>query len=232
MPLAWGVAPIIAELFPGLWSYFGDTATDSDSFFGATGGVGYCYPWNLPNTSAFFAEARRLYATYMPQDHSWADVWEGACPSAGGGSVAPPSPPNPCDKLYDAFRAGSRISGFSQQPTTARNAKEPSFVLNEWLSDGTPVFLPPGSLWYSQEKQFCDRALDLDAEADCIEGWIRAAAGNNTQRPLFVLAYGVDRYIDVALRMQRRLGAGFEIIGAQDLAALGRAAAPGRESSE
>jgi hypothetical protein len=45
------------------------------------------------------------------------------------------------------------------------------------------------------------------------------------QRPLFVLAYGVDRYVEVAAEMQRRLGGLVEVVGAQDLAALAKAAA-------
>ena len=49
------------------------------------------------------------------------------------------------------------------------------------------------------------------------------------QRPLFVPAYGVDNYVDVAAAMQARLAAdGWEVVGAQDFARLGRQAAPGR----
>lgn len=41
VPVAWGSAPIIAELFPGLWEFYVQTATEKDQFFAATGGVGY-----------------------------------------------------------------------------------------------------------------------------------------------------------------------------------------------
>ena len=40
VPIGWGSAPIIAELFPGLWEYYSLTANATDTFFGATGGAG------------------------------------------------------------------------------------------------------------------------------------------------------------------------------------------------
>lgn len=40
VPIGWGSAPIIAELFPGLWEYYSLTAKATDTFFGATGGAG------------------------------------------------------------------------------------------------------------------------------------------------------------------------------------------------
>lgn len=43
-------------------------------------------------------------------------------------------------------------------------------------------------------------------------------AARNPARPLFVPAYGVSNYVDVAVAMKERLGpAGFEIVGAQVL---------------
>ena len=50
---------------------------------------------------------------------------------------------------------------------------------------------------------------------------------NFGQRPLFVPAYGVENYVDMAQAMHERLSAhGFVVVGTQDLAALGRKAAP------
>lgn len=48
----------------------------------------------------------------------------------------------------------------------------------------------------------------------------------NTQRPLFLLSYGVDNYVDVAVAMQAKFADSIKVIGAQDLAALSRMAAP------
>ena len=102
-----------------------------------------------------------------------------------------------------------------------------------------PVFLQPAALWYPSQKGYCNKtdgghgarasAASLAAEADCVEGILRAVAAANPQRPLFVPAYGVDNYVDVAAAMQARLAAdGWEVVGAQDFARLGRQAAPGR----
>lgn len=44
VPIAWGSSPLIAEHFPGLWEYYVETATSADSFFAATGAVGYTHP--------------------------------------------------------------------------------------------------------------------------------------------------------------------------------------------
>lgn len=74
VPIAWGVAPITGRLFPALWEYYATTATPADSFFGATGGVGYTYPWDLPAPSAYYAEAKRLFESYMPPNNSWVRV--------------------------------------------------------------------------------------------------------------------------------------------------------------
>ena len=75
----------------------------------------------------------------------------------------------------------------------------------------------------------------LAIEFDCIEKILTAVASRNPQRPLFVPAYGVSNFVDVAIAMKKRLGGpaadagaggGFEIVGAQDFSVLGRLAAP------
>ena len=59
------------------------------------------------------------------------------------------------------------------------------------------------------------------------EAILRAVAKRNPQRPLFVPAYGVENYVDMAQAMHERLSAhGFVVVGTQDLATLGRKAAP------
>jgi hypothetical protein len=37
-------------------------------------------------------------------------------------------------------------------------------LLNDWLNDGTPVFLPPACLWYPGEKSFCPAGV---SECEC-----------------------------------------------------------------
>ena len=77
VPISWGSAPIIAEVFPGLWEYYVLNAQDSDQFFSATGGAGYAYPWSLPDPKAYFKKAARLNEAHMPAGDSWVDVWDG-----------------------------------------------------------------------------------------------------------------------------------------------------------
>ena len=150
------------------------------------------------------------------------DVWEGGCPTSGDEPG-----PNPCVARYAEFGAAAAIGAFSQQPTTARNHAEPSYVLNTWLHDGTPLLLPPASLWYPQDKGFCARGSSAAEMTRCVTGWLREAASQNSRRPLFVLAYGVDGYVDVAAGVRDALAKeGFEVVGAQSMAALARAAAP------
>lgn len=79
IPMGWGSAPVIAELFPGLWEYYALTAKGGDQFFGATGGAGYTYPWSLPDPKSYFKRVESLNQKYMPAD-VWEDVWDGGCP--------------------------------------------------------------------------------------------------------------------------------------------------------
>ena len=93
-------------------------------------------------------------------------------------------------------------------------------------------------MWYPTQKGFCNTtdgghgvrpsAASLEAEADCIEKHLRVIAATNTQRPLFVPAYGVDNYVDMAVEMRKRLGDSWAVVGSQDMAVLGRQAAPPR----
>ena len=239
VPISWGSAPIIAELFPGLWEYYALNAKDTDQFFSATGGAGYAYPWSLPNPQAYFKKAALLNKAHMPAgEDSWVDVWDGGCPSNTAGVPASDAHLNPCMPMYGMFEKAAGIGGFSQWCSNCNGTNSsvsPHYVFNDW-QDGTPVFLQPYSLWYPGDKKFCNKtgggrgvrpsAASLAAEADCIERILRAVAEENTQRPLFVPAYGVENYVDMAHAMQARLGAEFVIVGTQDFAALGREAAP------
>lgn len=90
----------------------------------------------------------------------------------------------------------------------------------------TPVLL----LACVQNPAFCNRSTAVDALVACTAQWLRAVADDNPQRPLFVLAYGVPSYVDVATGVQQALAAPrtarsvatFNIIGVQDAAVLGR----------
>jgi hypothetical protein len=135
--MSWGSEPTMAELFPGLWEYYVNTAKDTDQFFSATGGAGYAYPWALPTPEKYFAKAAQLNADYMPADQ-WIDVWEGACPqpAAGVAGSSAAGGMNPCLPMYEAFRktslqtAGGKgaVGGFSQQPTLKNNSAFPHYV--------------------------------------------------------------------------------------------------------
>ena len=242
--------------------YYVLTSEDHDQFFSACAGAGYAYPWSLPNPDAYFARVAILNAKFMPTgtDMTWVDVWEGACPTVVATTVDDQdemfartrrnthlASVNPCLPMYERFRnvtlAGKgAVGGFSQQPSTPIAAENPHYVENTWLPDGTPVFLPPAALWYPSDKGFCNATdgnhgvrpskKSLEEEFNCIEAHLRQVAASNPARPLFVLAYGVENYVDVAREMAIRLVgepaslSEWAIIGAQDLAALGRAAAP------
>lgn len=243
--------------------YYVLTSEDSDQFFSACAGAGYAYPWSLPDPDAYFARVATLNAKFMPSgtDMTWVDVWEGACPPTIGdrdGVLSRPrhstqllaSSANPCLPMYERFRnvtlvGHGAVGGFSQQPSTPIAAQQPHYVENAWLPDGTPVFLPPAALWYPSDKGFCNATdgghgvrpskKSLEEEFNCIEAHLKQVAESNPARPLFVLAYGVENYVDVAREMAIRLvgdeaasllPSQWAIVGAQDLAALGRAAAP------
>ena len=119
------------------------------------------------------------------------------------------------------------VAGFSQRQTTI---KSPFYVQNEWLADGTPLFTQPAKLWYPMHGP-CPANLSLSDQCDCIEQQLKLVAANNTRRPLFIPTYGVQTFVDVALAMQERLPSDeWAVVGAQDFAVLGRAAAPSTRS--
>jgi hypothetical protein len=191
VPIAWGVAPIVAEEFPGLWEYYVDTALVSDTFFAATGGVGYTHPWTFRNLTALAGKAGLLIERYMPTADNWVDVWESACPGDGGEHAGRA---NPCALLYQEYVDGSggRIGGFSQQPTSATSGRYPDWVDRTWTLDGTPVLQQPLSLWYPVERGACNKSDIVPyVEAHLHE----AAAGSRyvpmTSRhsPIFIISW-------------------------------------------
>ena len=51
-------------------------------------------------------------------------------------------------------------------------------------------------------------------------------AGHAAAAAAALRADGVDNYVDMAVAMRARLGDGWAVVGSQDMAALGRQAAP------
>ena len=249
--------------FPGLWEYYAHTALEQDSFFGATGGIGYTYPWSLPDHDAFFRGSAALFDSFMPSPDNFIDLWESGCPSSpnDGGNIVADSDAsvvgdngdgdgaagnsnrdginvraegrgeggeNPCMPMYQRYRdlSNKTVAGFSQAPTLQAQKADPTLLVNKWLPDGTAVLVPPPCLWYPGQKGFCNSSLPINQYSACIAGWIKKTVAANTQRPLFPLSHGVDHYVDVAVAMQSEFSNSVQVIGAQDLAALSRMAAP------
>lgn len=193
VPIAWGVDPLIASYFPGLWEYYGATASPLDSFFGATGGLGYTYPWALPDRDAFFVQSGQLQARYMPQPDAAVDLWEGAVNRT----------------LYTAFAqaANGSIAAFSQQPVDGTGA------VNTWLTDGTPVFAADPSLWYPTQKGYCNASSPTPVLFACLQNLVEKVAAAHAP-PFFVLIYGMLDYVDAAVAVSgaavrlRRVGVG------------------------
>jgi hypothetical protein len=54
---------------------------------------------------------------------------------------------NPCLPMYSAFSRVAKVGGFSQWCSGCNHSTDPHYVYNDWLSDGTPVFLQPQAMW-------------------------------------------------------------------------------------
>lgn len=86
--------------------------------------------------------------------------------------------------------------------------------------------------------------MSLLEEIACVKKHLQDAIAYNPQRPLFILAYGVimnlltnttalfdmfvkvDNYVSVSEGIAKEMASDLDVIGAQDLSALGRAAKP------
>jgi hypothetical protein len=205
VPIAWGVDPLTAELAPGLWNYYVQTATANDTWFAATAGAGYAYPWSMPKMGPYVARAARLVAGLITPDWpaaSWAvDIWDNNWPA----SLA--------EYANSSAAAGLRIGAFTMQPEEL-----PGF--SGALPDGTPLIIAAKNLWYP--------ALNASAPLDDLRARVAAvcAAG---PRPRFSVVYGNLRdamglsIIDYALALRDLPGV--RVVGMQDLVALAREAA-------
>lgn len=207
VPMGWGIDPLIIETSPGLLGFYANTATANDTFFAATAGAGYAYPWMMPNKVAYESRAGRLIGEITPgwpPNSMEVDIWDN----------------NNLTELYSYKQVvGSHIGMFSMQPEEMPGT-------NSWLPDGTPVIIPAKDLWYPD--------LNATDPFGDIEGRIRSLlVGKPT--PFFVLVYGQlvnngvnATIIDVAVEMQRRLATGdgnlppVITVGMQDMADLAR----------
>ena len=147
----------------------------------------------------------------MPQPFNAVDVWEGPALNA---------------TAFELYRNGSATSTAAHDFTVDAFSNSPvggtDGGTNRWLPDGTPLFVAPRSLWYPTQKGYC-----AASDFDCVEAKIREEVARHPSSgpPRFILAYGVTPYAEAAAEMARRLEPdGFAIIGAQEMADLGRQA--------
>lgn len=212
VPVAWGVDPLTSVLAPGLWGFYASTATKNDSFFAATAGAGYAYPWTLPDMTPYVTRAAQLVAAVTASwpAGSWhVDIWDN----------------NNITLLSNYSRlsaaAGLRLGSFSMQPEEL-----PGF--SGALPDGTPLIIASKGLWYPSLNA-SDPLGDLRSRiaAVCAEG----------PRPRFTVVYGMLRdafglnLIDYALAARAMEGGPdhVRVVGLQDLTALAREAAAAAE---
>jgi hypothetical protein len=121
VPIAWGIDPHIAEVFPALFEYYVTTAKPLDSFFAGCSGGGYCYPWHMPNLDAYARHVRRCVTAYGP---NVVDVWESGLRL----------------DQFQRFQSVLHVPCFTQQTCGA--------ATNNWLPDGTPVLSADNTLYY------------------------------------------------------------------------------------
>jgi hypothetical protein len=209
VPVAWGVDPLTWALAPGLWGFYAATATANDTFFAATAGAGYAYPWSMPDMGPYVARAAQLAASFTQgwPDASWhIDIWD----NNRLGNLSAYA------RLF-AAAGPKRLGSFSMQPEEL-----PGF--SGALPDGTPVVIAEKALWYPSLSASAPLA-DLRARV--------AAACAAGPRPRFTLVYGnlLDglglNLLDYALAVRDMEGGpeGVRVVGMQDLTALAREAA-------
>lgn len=206
VPVAWGINPLVFDIAPGLMQYYAQTALANDTFFAATAGAGYSYPWSMPNMTNYVRRAAQLVeqlTSEWPSDAWHVDVWD----SNVLGNVS----------TYAAISAdaGLRLGSFSMQPESMAG-------FSGSLPDGTPIVIPETNLWYPSLNAN-DPLGDLQARVafTCAQG----------PRPRFSVVYGNLRdafnlsVIDYALAIQRLPAANnVRLVGMQDFTALARQA--------
>jgi len=211
VPVAWGVDPITATIAPGLWAFYVATATSNDTFFAATAGAGYAYPWTMPSMRPYITRAARLVASVTTNwpPFSWhVDIWDNNWPS------------NLTSYANLSAAAGLSLGSFSMQPE-----EMPGF--SGALPDGTPLVIAAKNLWYP--------ALNATAPLDDLRARVAAVCAG--PRPRFALVYGnlLDslglNLLDYALAVRAMEGGpeAVKVVGMQDFTALAREAALRKE---
>lgn len=213
IPIAWGFNPLIAVYAPGLLEYYSLSATTNDTWFAATAGAGYAYPW-LMNPTDFELYINRAASLIHSVTPSWPpnsfeiDIWDN----------------NRLNNLtsYKTI-AGTAVGMFSMQPEELPGT-------NNWLPPingenvSTPVIIAAGNLWYPCQKL-------NQSTYDDMEQAIINLIGNQSS-PFFTVIYGcldmgngLNMY-DFAIEMQNRLGSSHnvEVVGMQDMVQLAQQA--------
>ena len=214
VPIAWGVNPLLLREVPALIAFYASSASANDTWFSATAGAGYAYPWSMPDMGPYV----RRTAVLMEQitaggawpPHSFAvDIWD-------DNNVT----------LLGAYQdlAGGVVGSFSMQPEAL-----PAF--NGVLPDGTtPLIIANKSLWYPQLNA-TDPLADLIARVGAT-----CSSGRQQQKPFFTLVYGnlndgALNLLDYAIAVRGSSAlVGVRVVGMQDLTRLARAAAAAEKS--
>jgi hypothetical protein len=162
VPIAWGIDPLVLSVSPGLLDFYARTATPNDTFFGATAGAGYAYPWSMPNMAPYVHRTAALIGNLTagwPANSFEVDIWDN----------------NNLTLLaeYKAL-AGDAVGMFSMQPEELPGS-------NNWLPDGTPVVIAAKDLWYPTVNS-SDPFGDMEAR---IRGLMAAHPP-----PFFMVVYG------------------------------------------
>merc|ERR1711957_484306 len=129
--------------------------------------------------------------------------------------------------------AGGKIKMFTQAPSGFDNES----AVNEWLADGTPVFMTARYLHYVCEIPYypCD---PIHPEQTIAERIVRAMGTQSS--PRFAMAYGLvaglhiestgyrASIFDVITKVQSLLPENVEVVTTDEFVAMARAAAPSR----
>lgn len=166
IPMSWGVNPLLQTFAPGLIEFYALTATANDSFFSATAGAGYAYPWLMPNASfvSYVQRAAGLIDAITPgwPPFSWEiDIWDSNVPE----NVS----------SYAAI-AGESAGMFTMQPEAMAGS-------NTVLPGGLPLVITNASLWYPFQNH-----CPPNPEATMVQTIVDTVA--HLPRPAFLVVYG------------------------------------------
>jgi len=232
IPMSWGIDPLTAQFAPALLEFYAATATANDTFFAATAGAGYTYPWLLPPVSfnAYVDRMAGLVNSLTPgwPAHSWeVDIWDWNSPS---------------NVTQYAARAGDAVGMVSMQPESMAGT-------NTWLpmpdgGDPLPLIIGNHSLWYPLQYS-CPPDPDafyVGTIADTVASIRSSRPGGGG--PVFTVVYGIvptdgcgRTMYDYARMVQSAMGAGgvfpgtggnpitvppVHVVGMQDMVRLAR----------